>query len=156
MAVKIIPSSLSPDEAQRELQALEIVKRLRHVYLLPIHAFWQMDEQLVIAMELASGSLRDRLNECKAAGTVGVPALELLQYFREAAEALDYLHLNHVLHCDIKPENILLFGGHAKLADFGLARVLEQSRRVDTSVHGATPALPPLQRPCTIRGSSRS
>jgi hypothetical protein len=90
-------------------------------------------------MDLADGSLRDRLKECRKEGRAGIPVAELLNYFREAAEALDYLHAEHVLHRDIKPENILLLKRHAKVADFGLARLQEQQRSVTASGSG-TPA----------------
>ena len=52
----------------------------------------------------------------------GIPAEELVEYFASAAEGLDFLHSKHVFHRDIKPDNILLVNGHAKVADFGLAR----------------------------------
>ena len=122
-AVKIISRSFDHQEAQRELKALEITQGLNHPYLLRTEAAWLEENQLRIAMELAEGSLADRLKECRAAGLPGIPLPELLRYFREAAEALDWLHGKNVLHRDIKPENILILERHAKVADFGLVRL---------------------------------
>jgi serine/threonine protein kinase len=139
VAVKIIFRPLSHAEAQRELQALELIKRLRHPFLLQTHAYWSMEDRLLIAMELADGSLRDRLKECQRAGERAIPVRELAIYFRESAEALDYLHGQNVLHRDIKPDNILLLKRHAKLADFGLARLLQNQRSIQASSVG-TPA----------------
>lgn len=124
VAVKILNRPASCRKARREVRALRLVKRLRHPFLLQTQAFWRSGDQLYVVMELADGSLRDRLNECRRSGLTGIPASELLTYCREAAEALDYLHAQHVLHGDIKPANILLLQGHAKVADLGLARLL--------------------------------
>lgn len=132
VALKIIFGSVADKEGQRELQALDLIKRLRHPFLLPIHGYWQQEDRLLIAMELADGSLRDRAEECRKAGEPGIPAEELVRYFREAAEALDHLHGKRVLHRDIKPENILVLAGHAKVADFDLARVVGETRRLVT------------------------
>ncbi|MCI0462491.1 MAG: bifunctional serine/threonine-protein kinase/formylglycine-generating enzyme family protein, partial [Gemmataceae bacterium] len=122
-AIKIILRPLSDADARRELEALELIKGLRHHHLLRTQAFWALEDRLIIAMDLADGSLRDRLKQCRAEGRQGLPAAELLRYFRQTGEALDYLHAHGVLHRDIKPENILLAEGHVRLADFGLARV---------------------------------
>jgi hypothetical protein len=139
VAVKIIFGSVAENQAQRELNALESIKRFRHPFLLPIHAFWQMEDRLIIAMELADGSLRDLVGgKTNAKGCLS--ADELLGYLREAAEALDYLHGQRVLHRDIKPENILVLQGHAKVADFDLARVVEQTRGLISASDCGTPA----------------
>lgn len=139
VALKIVIGNLGCAEAQRELYALNLMKQLRHPFLLPIHAYWQTEDQLIIAMELADRSLRDELASAQAAGARSLPADQLLRYFQEVAEALDYLHEQRVLHRDIKPANILLFRGHAKVADFGLALLVQQSRRLNTSSHCGTP-----------------
>jgi hypothetical protein len=121
-AAKIIFKPLEDREAPGELTALELVKMLRHPFLLQTQSSHIVEDRLIIVMELADGSLRDRLEECHNAGLKGIPPEELVQYVLEAGEALDYLHEKEVHHRDVKPENILMIGGHAKLADFGLAR----------------------------------
>jgi serine/threonine protein kinase len=136
VALKVIFRPVDHEQAQRELQALELIKRLRHPFLLQTHAFWTSGDQLCIAMELADGTLRDRLKACRNAGLTGIPAAELLIYMQEAAAALDFLHKKHVQHGDIKPENILLVGDHAKVADFGLARPHESQRLISADGSG--------------------
>ena len=79
----------------------------------------------------------DRLRECRAQGLPGLPRDELLGYMDELARAVDFLNeprhqagdggLVGVQHRDIKPHNIFLVGGSVRLADFGLAKVLEAS-----------------------------
>ncbi|HJT77426.1 MAG TPA: serine/threonine-protein kinase, partial [Gemmataceae bacterium] len=143
VAVKILHRSVRPDEAERELEALRLIKGLRHQSLLSLQAYYALEDRLVIVLELADRSLPQRLAECRAAGQPGIPAAELLAYFREVAEALDYLHENQVLHRDVKPDNILLTGRHAKLADYGLARLLEQHSLQIASMAGTPPYMAP-------------
>src|SRR4029077_13036809 len=108
----IIIRPIDQAESKREQEAMELIKNLRHHFLLPVHAFWFLEDRLIILMDLADGSLRDCLNKYRKEGKQAIPLHELLRYFRQAAEALDYLHEKKVQHRDIKPENILLTEGH--------------------------------------------
>ena len=120
-----------------ELRALEVIKSIRHPHLLANFGSWQKDGRLIIAMELADKTLSDRLNECVDQGLPGIPAPEIFEYFLEAAKGLDFLNeprhptgeggTQGIQHRDIKPQNLLLVGGSVKVADFGLARMLEHS-----------------------------
>src|SRR5207249_3071000 len=60
-AVKIIQATGDPMKLERERQALEWMKELRHTFLVPIKAFWIHPQRILIEMGLADGSLGDRL-----------------------------------------------------------------------------------------------
>ncbi len=118
---------LAEKVAVAEQRALELMKQLRHPNLLGLHGAWSHGAYLVLAMELAERTLLDRLNEAVDQGNPGIPFKELLRYMRQAAEGIDYLNEQEVQHRDVKPHNLLLVGGGVKVADFGLARLLEHS-----------------------------
>lgn len=139
-AVKIIHRSLDHEDAQKELEVLEVLKNLSHPFLLQTLGYWSDEDQLIIVMELADASLHDRLKQCIKESKQGVPPEELLRFFRDAAEALDYLHEQGVMHRDIKPANILIKGRHAKVADFGLAKALPITQASIMVSNAGTPA----------------
>jgi len=139
VAVKIVHWTSGDRLTQVELRALELMKRLRHAFLVQVQAYWLEGGRLHIVMDMCDGSLERRFEECRAAGLPGIPPPELLGYLREAADALDYLHANQVLHRDVKPANILLASGHAKLADFGLARLFTPEKSEIKATMTGTP-----------------
>jgi formylglycine-generating enzyme required for sulfatase activity len=121
-----------------ELRSMELMKDVRHANLLGQFGAWERDGVLIIAMELADRTLMDRLREAVAQGLAGVPRPELLEYLHDAAKGLDHLNSLGVQHRDVKPQNLLLVGGSVKVADFGLAKLLEHTSASNTGA--MTPA----------------
>lgn len=126
MAMKVVP--LEEAVGAIELRSLDIIKNVRHPNLLPTIRTWQIDGNLFILMELASGTLADLQKECVRSGVAGLQPIEAAEYMMDAAKGLDYLNANGIHHQDIKPENLLLVGGCVKVADFGLVHFLQHTQ----------------------------
>lgn len=150
-AIKVIFGYHDERRAQAELKALQRVKDVRHPFLLSLERIDIVDGKMVVVTELADRSLADLFQQYQTEQGSGIPRDELLGYMRDIADALDFLSEKHELqHLDIKPENLLLVGGHVKVADFGLVKDI---RHVSQSLmSGMTPtyAAPELfdGRPC--------
>ena len=153
VALKIIEVKGSA-AGDREFRSLDLVRELRHPNLLPVQAYWKLDDDgqvidddrppttIVIAMLLGGKNLRQRLQECRAVGLAGIPPRELLEMMRDVAKGVDYLnkpihqhgdHLVAIQHRDIKPENLMIVGGGVMVADFGIAGVMESDRAHTTN-----------------------
>ena len=141
-AIKFIYADATSKRASGELRSLNRIKEVRHPFLLSIERIEVIDGNVVIVTELADQSLKRQFQKQRAKGLPGMPREELLGYLRDAADALDYIYDNYSLqHLDIKPENLLLVGNRAKVADFGLIKNLYD--RSHSSVEGLTPTYAP-------------
>jgi len=101
---------------------IDVLARFEHPNLLhAISIFYTPRTGLQLTLPYAtSGSLRDYMNNRNAAGNPIRPH-EALLLFYQIASAVDFLNKQGYYHCDIKPENILMFGEKPVLADFGLS-----------------------------------
>jgi len=98
---------------------------------------------------LAGGSLADRLE--KSGGSQSVA--EVLAWLPLVAEALDFIHRQHVVHRDVKPGNVLFDPeGHVYLADFGIAKALGATTDTGLTRTGTTPGSPAYMGPEVAMG----
>jgi TolB-like protein/tRNA A-37 threonylcarbamoyl transferase component Bud32 len=114
-----LAATLGPERFQREIRT---TARLQHPHILPVLDSGDAAAQLWYTMPYVEGeSLRERLRR-----EGQLPLDDALQITREVSDALSYAHSQGIVHRDIKPENILLSQGHALVADFGIARAVQQ------------------------------
>ena len=134
---------------ERFLREIELAARLTHPHILPLHDSGNADGFLYYTMPYVEGeSLRDRLTREKQ-----LAVDEALQISREVADALSYAHSHGVIHRDIKPENILLESGHAVVADFGIARAIDQAGGEQLTATGLALGTPAYMSPEQAAGS---
>ena len=123
-------SSQNASSTAREIRSLQAIHQLNHPYLLQARQVWSLPGYIVIAMELADASALDLYLLYAEEFQTTVDPLKLALYMYQAADALDFLNAHQhnfdgrtvgFQHGDIKPNNILLIGDTAKLADYGLA-----------------------------------
>jgi serine/threonine protein kinase len=96
---------------------VRLIAKLDHPNVLPLKNASFIDEHFVIASPLGERTLADRIQR-----RVGLRSA--LGYFEQLVEALAYAHDQGIIHCDVKPENLILFADdRLRLADFGIAKV---------------------------------
>ncbi len=96
-----------------------------------------------IVMEYVSGP---SLHNILSGKNKKLPLSTALELAQEVAEALDYAHAQGVVHRDIKPGNILLTaGGHAKIADFGIAKLNQTHMTLPGQILGSPAFMAPEQ-----------
>ncbi|GJM22740.1 MAG: hypothetical protein DHS20C15_26550 [Planctomycetota bacterium] len=98
---------------------IRLTARLDHPNIVPIKSAGEVGGVFLIAQPLGLGTLHDRLKKRVSVRTA-------LEWSQQLLEALAHAHGQRVIHCDVKPENLLIFPGNKlRLADFGIAKVAQ-------------------------------
>ncbi|MGH9874435.1 MAG: protein kinase domain-containing protein [Pyrinomonadaceae bacterium] len=127
VALKILPSEVAAnkDRMRRFEQEAQAAAALNHPNIAHIYEIGEHDGTNFIAMEFIDGvTLREKIHREHA------ELRKLLRYLQQVAEGLAKAHAAGIVHRDLKPDNVMITrDGHAKILDFGLAKLSEQTKR---------------------------
>jgi serine/threonine-protein kinase len=129
VAIKVLASELASEDSVERMRAeARTIARLEHPGIVPLHDVGLLpDGRLWYAMKLVRGH---RLDELRASQP------ELLRVFLRICEAVAFAHANGIVHCDLKPQNVMLGDfGEVLVMDWGVARAPGASE-VIAGTHG--------------------
>jgi serine/threonine protein kinase len=139
VAIKILPASIAqdPERLRRFTQEANAASALNHPSILTIYDVDEVDGHPLLVSEFIEGrTLRERLREGD------LTLREAVDIAGQIANALAAAHAAGIVHRDVKPENIMLReDGHAKLVDFGLAKIDREASTLPTDETVAAVAL---------------
>src|SRR6266545_2103320 len=154
VALKILPTEVvtNKDRMRRFKQEATAAAELNHPNIAHIYEIGEREGTNFIAMEFVDGlTLRQLIHERQ----IELP--KLLRYLQHVAEGLAKAHAAGIVHRDLKPDNIMVTReGHAKILDFGLAKLIEQQTSQPTTQgmsELATALIQPHSMPGAIVGT---
>ena len=144
VALKILRRELANSAAkERFTREIGVIGRLRHAHIVPLHDSGVYDELPFYVMAYIEGeSLQERVARDGA-----LPIADVARFGAQVAEALAYAHREGVLHRDVTPGNILIADDNAYVADFGIARLFNESTKVRTTEAGFILGTPTYMSP---------
>ena len=122
VALKIPRDQKLTDDAMKDFRReVRLAAKLEHPNILPLKDASVIGDHFVIAFPLGERTLADRLSKRLSLKS----ALSLTE---QILQALAYAHQQRIIHCDVKPENMVLFPGEKlKLGDFGIAKFAQKT-----------------------------
>lgn len=118
VAIKIPHEHYVSDELLENFrQEVRVAAKLDHPHVLALKDASIIDGRFVVVTLLGNQTLQDRLQK-------RLSTLKALEYAEQMIAAVAYVHECGLIHCDIKPDNFIIFDDdHLRLADFGIAKV---------------------------------
>ncbi|HSQ24073.1 MAG TPA: serine/threonine-protein kinase, partial [Pyrinomonadaceae bacterium] len=152
VALKILPAEIAAnqDRIRRFVKEAKAAAALNHPNIAQIYEIDKVDGQNFIVMEFIDGhTLRELIYDRQ------IELAKLLRYLQHVAEGLAKAHAAGIVHRDLKPDNVMVTrDGHAKILDFGLAKLVEAEQiSGSTSSDVATAILKQQSAPGTILGT---
>jgi len=152
VAVKelIVNSAADPTALSRFLQEAQVMARTSHPNLVQVHDLEEVGDSKFIILEFVKGrSLREMLR----AGAMALP--QVVAVMHGILQGLNYAHRHNIVHRDMKPENVLISDdGEVKVADFGIARLTDDSGDGSTATKtGTTVGTPQYMSPEQVASS---
>lgn len=128
VALKIpFTDNLSSSALQECMREVRLMASLDHANILSLKNAEFIDGHFVLAFPLAEQTLGDRL-------TRRLSMSQSLSYAQQMLEAVAYAHERRIIHCDLKPDNMVLFpDGELRLTDFGIAKIAMRTLRASGS-----------------------
>jgi serine/threonine protein kinase len=138
VALKIANPDIIEDDFLHEFRhEARLSSKMEHPNVLPVQNASFIDDYFVIAMRLGIETLADRM-------TRRMSTARMLDYTTQAVAAVAHAHANKIIHCDVKPENFIIFpDNRLRLTDFGFSKVA--LRTVKASGSGTLGYLAPEQ-----------
>lgn len=150
VALKVLPADVSSnrDRMRRFKQEATAAAALNHPNIAHIYEIGEREGTNFIAMEFVDGlTLRQLIHERQT------ELSKLLRYLQHVAEGLAKAHAVGIVHRDLKPDNIMVTReGHAKILDFGLAKLIEQQTS-QTTIQGMSELATALIQPHSMPGA---
>jgi serine/threonine protein kinase/Tfp pilus assembly protein PilF len=152
VALKTLPTDLASnkDRMRRFEQEAQAAAALNHPNIATVYEIGESEGTNFIAMEFIDGvTLREKIHQEQTG------LRKLLRFLQHAAEGLAKAHAAGIVHRDLKPDNIMITrDGHAKILDFGLAKLIEQQPLPGSdSSEVATAVMPQHSIPGTVMGT---
>src|SRR5215813_9547338 len=152
VALKILPAELasSRDRMRRFNQEATAAAALNHPNIAHVYEIDEVEGQHFIAMEFIEGAtLREKIHREQT------DLRKLLRYLQQVAEGLAKAHAAGIVHRDLKPDNVMITrDSYAKILDFGLAKLTEQTKSPGVETEAPTAVLrQPLSTPGVVMGT---